>query len=70
MGAVLPPRRISFLEGLVKRLSQQLAISLAADADDPSGVQAVLQSASRAAGAAVAAGDSDLPLPPWINDSR
>jgi len=52
-----------FLEDLVKRLSEELAARLAAEG--PQAAQGILQAA-----AAVPAAGADLPLPPWMKDSR
>lgn len=57
-----------FLEQLVTRLSQELASRLAAEG--PSAAHSTMQGATAAAAAAGAAGGPDVPLPPWIKDSR
>lgn len=50
----------------MKRLSGELAARLASEG--PAATQATLQAAASAAAAGAAA--ADVPLPPWIGDSR
>lgn len=62
-----PPKNTHrFLEELVKRLSGELAARLASEG--LAATQATLQAAASAAAAGAAA--ADVPLPPWIGDSR
>mgnify|MGYP001810154520 CR=1 FL=1 len=52
----------------MKRLSQELAARLAAEG--PAAAHGTLAAARAAAVSGAAGGDADVPLPPWIKDSR
>jgi hypothetical protein len=52
----------------VKRLSQELAARLAAEGS--AATHGTLAAARAAAVSGAAGGDADVPLPPWIKDSR
>lgn len=59
---------VRFLEGLVKRLSEELAVRMGGSggASSLSPGAATVHAGSHSA----AAGGSDVPLPPWMKDSR